>query len=133
MRTRLPQIIFTVGLLVVVVLLLAVPQRRLTYNPNTETTIEGTVQEVQNYYCPVSGGEGTHLVVATASGGVQVHLAPRGFLRMQNWNFQVGDHVRIVGSEMTYGAHADMVARTISRDGFTVAVRRPDGKPVWIN
>ncbi len=134
MRDRIPQTIFTVGLLVLVFLLLAVPQRRrLSYNPNTEIKIEGTIQEIQNFYCPVSGGEGTHLAVATDAGPLQVHLAPRNFLNTQNWHFKPGDRVQIVGSTMTYGGKPAIVARTISRDGVTLAVREENGKPVWTN
>ena len=132
MRARIPQIIFAVGLVVLVVLLLALPQRRrLTYNPGSEVTIEGTVQQVNDFYCPISNGEGTHLLVATDAGVVQVHVAPKVFLRTNNWNFSPGDRVQIVGSRMIYAGHAAVVARTISRNNLTLAFREKDGKPLW--
>jgi hypothetical protein len=132
MRIPPPQLIFSAGLLVLVVLLLAAPQgQRLAYNPNTETTIEGIVQEVQNYYCPLSSGEGTHLVVATENELVRVHFAPQVFLRSHDWSFLPGDRVQVIGSKISYGPPGDMVARKVSRYGLTVSVRAQDGKPVW--
>ena len=132
MQVRIPQIIFAVGLVVLVVLLLALPQRRrFTYNPGSEVTIEGTVQQMDDFYCPISGGEGTHLMVATDAGVVQVHVAPKVFLRTNNWNFRAGDRVQIVGSRMIYAGHSAVVARSISRDTLTLAFREKDGKPRW--
>jgi len=130
---RIPQVIMGIGLVVLVVLLTAVPQRRrATYDPESEITVQGTVQDVQDFYCPISGAEGTHLLVATEKGAIQVHVAPKSFLRGNNWGFKQGDRVEVVGSKILYAGHDAVVARTVSRDNVTLSFRKPDGKPLWV-
>jgi len=47
------------------------------YNATDEVVVGGRVQEVQEFDCPVSEGElASHLMLRTADGLVQVHLAP---------------------------------------------------------
>ena len=131
---KIPQCITAIGVVVLVVLLLAVPQgRRATYNPTSEITVQGTVQEIQDFYCPISGAEGTHLLLATDKGTVQVHVGPKSFLRGNNWNIRVGDHVQVVGSQMRYAGHEAVVARTVSSDSGTISFRKSDGKPLWVD
>jgi len=131
---RIPQMIFATALVVLVVLLLAVPQRRAaTYDPASEITVVGTVEEVQNFYCPISGAEGTHLLLATEKGLMQVHVAPAAFLHGKNWNFKAGDRVEVVGSKMRFAGRDSVVARTVSLDNATLSFRKVDGKPLWVN
>jgi hypothetical protein len=121
------------GLVVLVVLLLvnSPMQRPTTYNLANEVAVQGTVQEVKDFYCPISGDEGTHLMVATDNGLVQVHVAPKRFLRGNNWSFRVGDYVQVIGSKIKYEGHDALVARTITRGNQTVAFRQPNGRPLW--
>jgi hypothetical protein len=129
---RTPQIILGVGLAVLVVLLLTPQQHRLSYNAAAETTVRGVVEEVQDFYCNVSSHEGTHLIVATATGRVQVHVAPTSFLSGQQWRFSRGDEVEVVGSRIIYQGHDALIARTITRGPDTVAVRTANGSPLWV-
>ena len=129
---RIPQIIMAVGLVVLVVLLLSPQRHPLAYNTAAEVRIHGVVEEVQNFYCPVSGGEGTHLMVATENGTVQVHVGPTRFLSGQRWNFLKGDQVEVIGSPIIYRGHEALIARTIARGTEAVALRKADGKPVWL-
>ena len=129
---RIPQVIMGIGL-VVLVILLAVPGHRVaSYESGNEVAIEGTVQEVQDFYCPISGTEGTHLLVATGDGVIQVHVAPKNFLRGNDWKYKPGDRVRVVGSKTPYAGHESIVARTVSRDNVTLSFRKTDGKPLWV-
>jgi DNA/RNA endonuclease YhcR with UshA esterase domain len=119
--------------LVLVILLVTYPSRRNvpTYNVAAEVTVRGTVQEVQEFYCPISGDEGTHLMLQTDSGMMQVHVAPRRFLGGNSIRFSKGETIEVVGSVVRYAGAPALIARKISRGDRTFAFRTATGKPVW--
>jgi hypothetical protein len=130
---RVPQIVMGVGLVVLVVLLLS-PQRHLpTYNAAAEVALRGVVENVTDFYCPVSGTEGTHLMVATENGTVEVHVAPSQFLLGRHLEFFRGDQVEVTGSPLIFRGHEALIARTVVRGTQTLALRKADGKPLWVN
>jgi len=129
-----PQTIMTVALVVLVILLFTSPRRRAPkYDPSDEVTVQGAVQDVQQFYCPVSGEVGTHLMVKTENGTIQIHVAPTRFLRSNNLSFRPGDQVQVVGSRIIYQGHVAVIARTATRAGQTVAFRETNGHPLWVN
>ncbi len=128
---RAPKIIFGLGLVVLVVLLLSPQRHPLAYNMAAEVTLQGTVQDVRTFYCPLSGGEGTHLTLATDAGEVQVHVAPARFLSGKLVQFARGDQIEVVGSRIHYLRQNALIARTITRGTETVALRSENGKPLW--
>ena len=90
------------------------------------------MQDVHEFYCPITGDEGTHLLVKTADGSLQVHVAPSRFLRDKRLSFSKGDQIQVVGSRIIYNGHEALIARTVTRGDQTVASREPNGKPVWL-
>src|SRR5215831_15020449 len=53
------------------------------YDLATEATYKGTVEEVSDRVCPVSGGMGSHLLLKLADGKtIEVHLATAKFVKM---------------------------------------------------
>ena len=129
---RIPQVIMAVGLVVLAGLLLTQQRHPLRYNPSAEVTLSGVVKDVKDFYCPVSGGEGTHLMVATDNGTVEVHVAPSRFLLDKQVQFSKGDQVEVTGSRIMFRGHPAVIARTIVRGTQTVALRKADGKPAWL-
>ena len=130
---KLPQIVMSIGLVVLVVLIFTSPRHRApAYNAWNEVTVQGTVEDVQEFYCPISGNEGTHLLVKTENGSVQVHLAPTRFLRDKNLSFSKGDVIQVVGSRIIYQGRDALIARTVIRGSQTMAFREQNGKPVWL-
>jgi len=107
-------------------------QRAPAYNVATEVRVQGVVQEVQEFWCPINGDEGTHLMLGTDSGVLQVHVAPRGFLSGNGLSFRKGEQIDVVGSMVTYQGRDALIARKITRDDQTIAVRTPNGKPLWV-
>jgi len=130
---RVPHIIFGLGLVVLVVLLLSPTRRPLAYHPNAEVAVQGIVQNVQEFYCPVSSETGTHLTLATEKGQVQVHVAPSHFLNVKQWHFAKGETVAVIGSPIKFQGRDAIIARTITRGTETVAVRSENGKPLWVD
>ena len=119
--------VLVVGVVAALVLL-SRRQEPTTYNAAKETTITGTVKEVQEFYCPVTDDRGTHLLVKTEQGDVLVHVALARYLRRQNIAFQAGDQVQVLGAKTTDEA---MIARQITRGGDTFTVRDAAGIPMW--
>lgn len=107
-------------------------QRAPQYNAATEVKVEGVVQEVHQYWCPVNGDEGTHLMVKTDTGTLEVHVAPLRFLQGNGVSFSKGDQIQVVGSMVIYQGHDAMIARKITRGDETFAFRQPSGRPLWV-
>lgn len=129
-----PQTILSVALVVLVILLFTSPRHRPPkYDPSDEVTVQGVVQDVQQFYCPITGEVGTHLIVKTENGTFQVHVAPPRFLRNNNLSFSTGDQVQVVGSRVIFQGHGAVIARTVTRGGQTVAFRESNGHPLWVN
>jgi hypothetical protein len=129
---RIPQIVMGAGLVILVVLLFSPQRRAPAYNSAAEVTLHGVVQDVRNFYCPISGDEGTHLTVATGNSVVEIHAAPSRFLLGKHLEFARGDQVDVIGSSIFYHGHEALIARTIIRGTQTVAVRKTNGKPLWL-
>ena len=127
------KILTVVACVLVVVLVLGngAKQRAPKYSAATEVEVQGAVQEVQQFWCPINGDEGTHLIVKTNTGILQVHVAPRRFLHGNGISFSKGDQITVVGSPVTYEGHDAMIARKITRGDQTFAFRNPDGTPLW--
>ncbi len=131
---RMLKILTAVAFVLVVVLILGngVKQRAPNYNAATEVKVEGVVVDVQQFWCPINGDEGTHLTLKTDAGILQVHVAPRRFLHGNGVSFSKGDQIAVVGSTVTYEGHDAMIARKITRGDQTYAFRQPDGTALWI-
>lgn len=127
--------ILTVVALVLVAILIfhnGAIQRAPKYSAATEVKVEGVVQEVHQFWCPIGRDEGTHLVLKTDTGILVVHVAPRRFLQGNGVSFNKGDQIGVVGSTVTYEGHDAVIARKITRGDQTFAFRQPDGRPLWV-
>ena len=131
---RMLKILTAVAFVLVVVLILGngAKQRAPNYNAATEVKVEGVVVDVQQFWCPINGDEGTHLTLKTDARFLQVHVAPRRFLHGNGVSFSKGDQIAVVGSTVTYEGHDAMIARKITRGDQTYAFRQPNGTPLWI-
>jgi hypothetical protein len=130
---RTPQMVMGTAVVILVVLLFTSPRHRVpVYSTSNEAILQGVVQDVQEFYCPISGDEGTHLLVKTEDGTLQVHVAPTRFLRDKKLSFSKGDQVRILASRIIYNGHEALIAHTVTRANETMAFREPNGKPVWV-
>jgi hypothetical protein len=131
---RLLKVLTLVAVVLVVILLFhnGAIQRAPKYNAATELKVEGVVQEVRQFWCPVNGDEGTHLILKTDTGILEIHVAPRRFLQGNGVSFNKGDQIAVVGSMVMYEGHDAMIARKITRGDQTFAFRQPDGRPLWV-
>ncbi len=101
------------------------------YNPNTETTVKGTVEEVKIIAGPWGGPGGTHLNLKADSGSFDVHLGPSRFLAEKKFKFAKGDQVEVTGSKVTYQGHDAIIAREVKMGGKVLTLRDAQGIPEW--
>lgn len=98
------------------------------YSPSNEIVLKGVVQEISDFTCPVSEGEmGTHLLLMTADGLWQVHLAPGRIMRNQKFRFAPGDQISVLGAKVRINHKNGVIAREITRGNETFLIRDPQG------
>lgn len=102
------------------------------YDSATEVTLKGTVEEVRDRECPVSGGLGAHIVLKLGDGKtIEVHLATTKFMKNYELVFNKGDAVEVTGSKVTFQGVETIFAREVKRGSDTFAFRDKEGNPVW--
>lgn len=116
------------------------------YNTATESTIKGTVEEVQQITpqmrtqgnaaspmfarCP-RGWNGTHLSLRTEQGAVIVHVGPATYLENKNFSVAKGDELTITGSKVQYQGNDFLIAKEIKRGDQVLTLRDAKGFPLW--
>ena len=101
------------------------------YDPATETTLTGTVDEVKNVPAPGKGPGGLHLVLATQTGPMDVHVGPASFVTAKKVAFAKGDAITVIGSKVTLQAEEVVIAREIKKGDQVLALRDANGFPLW--
>jgi hypothetical protein len=102
------------------------------YDPAVEATFKGTVDEVRDRQCPVSGGMGSHLNLRlSASKTIEVHLASTKFVKTYDLVFRKGDEVTVVGTKVQFEGVETIFAREVTRGSETFVFRDKDGTPIW--
>lgn len=104
--------------------------RTSMYDPKTETTINGVVQEVKKIPGP-GRRTGTHLIVKASDASYEVHVGPTWFLTQEKYTFAKGDHVEVVGSKVKFQGTDAILARQITKNGTTWTLRDAQGVPRW--
>jgi hypothetical protein len=102
------------------------------YDPATEAVFKGTVQEIRDRQCPVSGGLGSHVVLKLENGNtIEVHLATKKFVDEYELVFNVGDQLEVTGSKVIFEGVETIFAREVKRGNDVYVFRDKNGKPVW--
>lgn len=99
------------------------------FDPKAVTTIQGEILEVQR----VTRGrrEGVHLVVATGSEKIEVHLGPSFYVDAQSLKLAKGDKVEVKGARTTLGGQPLVIAQEVRRGDQVLALRDANGVPAW--
>jgi hypothetical protein len=138
MKTSRIILIFTVVALALTIPLTIVGQKSAPgvtvpkYDPAAEATFRGTVEEVRDRQCPMSGGMGSHLILRLAPDKtIEVHLASTKFVKAYDLVFSKGDVVTVVGDKLQFEGVETIFAREVTRGSETFVFRDKDGKPIW--
>ena len=100
------------------------------YDPGTETRVTGTVEQVKQV-SGRHGWNGTHLMLNTEAGPLEVHAGPSSYLSSQEFSFAKGDEVEVLGSKVKIGDSEALIAREIKKEGKTLVLRNAQGVPQW--
>jgi len=102
------------------------------YDKSTEAMFKGTVDEVKDRDCPVSGGKGAHLMLKQVDGStIEVHLALSKFVNQYELVFHKGDVLEVTGVKVKFEGVDTIFARKIKRGEDEFLFRDGDGKPLW--
>ncbi len=105
---------------------------KVKYDPATETKVSGTIEEVKEFQCPVSGTVGYHIVLKSGDGTVVAHVAGAKFMKQYEIVFEKGEHIDVVGSKVRLQSGEDaLLVRQITRGQNTYAFRDKQGSPLW--
>ncbi len=103
--------------------------RRL-YDVKSEVKVAGSVEEVQQF-TGRRGWSGTHLVLRTDSGTLDVHVGPTAYIEKQQFSFAKGDSIEVLGSQIKLSGKDTLLAREITKDGKKLTLRDQNGFPLW--
>lgn len=101
------------------------------YNPAAEAVYKGTVADVRDRQCPVSGGMGSHIILQLGSGTIEVHLATTEFTKMAELNLHKGDQIEVTGWKTEFEGVQTIFAREVRNGQDVYVFRTKDGIPVW--
>jgi hypothetical protein len=129
------------------------------YNPATEVTVKGTVEEVQEDMMQpgmMQGGQGQssgsmgnmgqmgsmgqmgrmghvglHLILKTKKQSYTVLVGPSQFVKDKGFSFAKGDKIEVTGSKVKYGDSEALIAREIKKGNKVLTLRNAQGLPEW--
>ena len=104
------------------------------YNPQTVTTVKGTVEKLEEINMGRGGGMGMkfrEIILKTDKGSLMVHLGPSQYLDQQKFAVKVGDTVEVTGSQVTLNNQPAIIAREVKVNGQTLKLRDDQGIPAW--
>jgi TusA-related sulfurtransferase len=103
------------------------------YNPAAEAVYKGTVEDLRDRECPVSGGMGSHIIMKMEDGNtIEIHLATAEFTRMVEMNLHKGDEIEITGWKLEFEGGQTIFAREVKHGNETYVFRAKDGTPAWM-
>lgn len=103
------------------------------YNTAAEAVFKGTVEDLRDRQCPVSGGVGSHIILKLEDGStVEVHLATAEFTRMVEMNIHKGDDIEVTGWKLEFEGVQTIFAREVKHGNETYVFRAKDGTPAWM-
>jgi pyruvate/2-oxoglutarate/acetoin dehydrogenase E1 component len=119
---------------VAAILALAIPaasQAAPKYDPATETTFKGIVEELK--IVPPTGGKPIAYLVLKDSTDPAIFLCPKKFLDDIGVVFKADDPIQITGSKIKQNGSDLTLAREVTKmnGGETLTLRFKDGRPAW--
>jgi hypothetical protein len=112
----------------------ALPQSPPKYDPATETTVRGTVEELK--LVPPSGSKPVAYLVTKIGPDkdkdvIQIFLCPKSFLDEMGVAFKADEAIEVKGSKVIQGGADLILAREMVKGGETLTFRFQNGKPAW--
>jgi hypothetical protein len=106
------------------------PRSARKYDPKTEVTVRGNIEQVQEQ-AGRHGWLGTHVLLKTETGILPVHVGPSGYIAKKQFAFATGDEIEVVGSKVLIAGKETLLARQITKEGKSLVLRNLQGIPEW--
>lgn len=100
------------------------------YNPETVTTVTGSVAAVEVEPARRGRAGGMHITLSDAKNTV-AHIGPAWFAQAEGLAFTKGDKVEVTGSLVTVRGETYLIAREVKKADKVVKLREADGRPLW--
>ncbi len=100
------------------------------YDPKTEVTLSGTVDNVLQPNC-MGKQNGVHLLLKSESESVEVCVGPASYVQQKGFSFVKGDKLEIVGSRTKVAGKDVLIARQITKESQILTLRDAQGVPAW--
>lgn len=110
---------------------MAGPKGSPRYDPKTEVTVKGTVEEVKEYPSRSSWRTGQHVTLKTDSGSLDVHLGPTDYWKKNGFELAKGDAIEVTGSKSKVDDVEVLIAREVKKGAKAVILRDAQGVPAW--
>lgn len=107
------------------------PRGAPRYDPKTEVTVQGTVEELKEYPSPRGWRTGQHVMLKTDQGAVEVHLGPTDYWKANGFELAKGDSIEVTGSKVKVDDAEVLLAREVKKGEKTVTLRDAKGVPAW--
>lgn len=101
------------------------------YDATTEVKLKGTIEEISERSCPISGSMGFHFILKTVDQSIEVHVATSKFIKNYEVTLNKGDEITLVGSKVKFNGEDTILAREVTRGEEVFMFRDKTGKPVW--
>ena len=101
------------------------------YDPGSEVTVSGSVEEIVTMDCGCKGRIGTHVRLKSDGGTREVALGPADFLADRKVEIARGDALEVTGAESRCGGSDVLLARVLRIGDRSFTLRDADGAPAW--
>jgi hypothetical protein len=105
------------------------PSVRAGYSQARELTLLGTISDIVEN--SPTGPMGTHLLLQTSAGPIDVHIGSSKFLAQNDLALRVSDNIRVIGESFSIGSNTVFFARIVQSGSKAIAVRSAKGAPLW--
>ena len=102
--------------------------RGMMYNPQTVTTIQGTVESLGP---KGPRGQQESRIIKTDQGSILVHLGPTRYMNQLQMQLNPGDAVEVTGSNVVMRGRTLLLAKEVKACGKTFQLRDDQGLPLW--
>lgn len=99
-----------------------------TYDVTKEINVDGTIDKIET--SPGGGPMGTHLLVISSEGVVDIHLGASTAVSAKNLGLVVGQAVHVTGMMATFNGNPVMLARILTTANHIYMLRNEHGAPV---
>src|ERR1700690_885176 len=98
------------------------------YDLNKEIKIQGTIEKIES--SPSGGLLGSHVLVSTVDGTIDVHLGAIAAVSGKNLGLSTGQNIEITGMMATMSGNSVLLARILTTSSHIYMLRNERGVPV---